>query len=435
MECVIRDTRSEEACAHLKDFWTPSVLDYFTSLKRHTLSHFLGTRFQSHFPCNPKVAIYKRENRRLKFYNTMKSHQTFPKIRPFTIKRASKLRFSCRAGEHSILRDVQKVNSTVHELPCLLVKESFRILPGQIHILNITTERYEGFKHELLSNSAGLLAVCMFSWGPESHGTHKLPALNEVCTIARIISDGSFDGTLKVIGEEHGKVLDVWSSSDQLHHCSFALEQKYSNLGAIRPALLVELVELERDVREMYTNLVAVKKLEYKCERRMRLENQPTLTLTLSRLLCPEYWSEFGYDYIRSWIYHFETDIAGVMEMIPLSKADANIIMLNKLSLSVKSPIVPRLVADPTDVFFMDEDKIDETFARRFIGASNRLSHAILNNFGIEETEKLKQIFRTNYENVRFDFQEFRTSATIEFIILRLALARVILQDELDEAC
>jgi hypothetical protein len=83
----------------------------------------------------------------------------------------------------------------------------------------------------------------------------------------------------------------------------------------------------------------------------------------------------------------------------------------------------------------MDEDKIDETFARRFIGASNRLSHASLNNFGIEETEKLKQIFRTNYENVRFDFQEFRTSATIEFIILRLALARVILQDELDEAC
>ena len=317
MECVIRDTRSEEACAHLKDFWTPSVLNYFTSLKRHALSHFLGTRFQSHFPCNPKVAIYKRENRRLKFYNTMKSHQTFPKIRPFTIKRASKLRFSCRAGEHSILRDVQKVNSTVHELPCLLVKESFRILPGQIHILNITTERYEGFKHELLSNSAGLLAVCMFSWGPESHGTHKLPALNEVCTIARIISDGSFDGTLKVIGEEHGKVLDIWSSSDQLHHCSFALEQKYSNLGAIRPALLVELVELERDVREMYTNLVAVKKLEYKCERRMRLESQPTLTLTLSRLLCPEYWSEFGYDYIRSWIYHFETDIAGVMEMIP----------------------------------------------------------------------------------------------------------------------
>jgi hypothetical protein len=194
----------------------------------------------------------------------------------------------------------------------------------------------------------------MFSWGSESHGTHKLPALNEVCTIARIISDGSFDGTLKIIGEEHGKVLDIWNSSDQLHHCSFALEQKYSNLGAIRPALLVELVELERDVREMYTNLVAVKKLEYKCERRMRLENQPTLTLTLSRPLNPEYWSEFGYDYIRSWIYHFETDIAGVMEMIPLSKADANIIMLNKLSLSVKSPIVPRLVADPTDVFFMD---------------------------------------------------------------------------------
>jgi hypothetical protein len=134
----------------------------------------------------------------------------------------------------------------------------------------------------------------MFSWGPESHGTHKLPALNEVCTIARIISDGSFDGTLKVIGEEHGKVLDIWSSSDQLHHCSFALEQKYSNLGAIRPALLVELVELERDVREMYTNLVAVKKLEYKCERRMRLESQPTSILTLNRLLCPEYWSEFG---------------------------------------------------------------------------------------------------------------------------------------------
>jgi hypothetical protein len=174
------------------------------------------------------------------------------------------------------------------------VKESFRILPGQIHILNITTERYEGLKHELLSNSGGLLAVCIFSWGPESHGTQKLPALNEVCTIARIVSDGSFDGTLKIIREEHGKVLDIWSSSDQLHHCSFALEQKYSNLGAIRPAFLVELVELERDVREMYTNLVAVKKLEYKCERRMRLESQPTSILTLNRLLCPEYWSEFG---------------------------------------------------------------------------------------------------------------------------------------------
>ena len=159
----------------------------------------------------------------------MKSHQTFPKFRPFTIKRASRLRFSCGAGEHRILKDVQKVNSTVHELPCLLVKESFRLLPGQIHILNITTERYKRFKHELLSKSGGLLAVCIFSWGPESHGTQKLPALNEVCTIARIVSDGSFDGTLKIIGEEHGKVLDIWSSSDQLHHCSFALEQMFES--------------------------------------------------------------------------------------------------------------------------------------------------------------------------------------------------------------
>ena len=83
----------------------------------------------------------------------------------------------------------------------------------------------------------------------------------------------------------------------------------------------------------------------------------------------------------------------------------------------------------------MDEDKIDETFMRRFIGASNRLSQAILNNFGIEETEKLKQMFRTNFEDVRFDFQEFRVSETIEFIILRLSLARVILQDELDKVC
>ena len=85
--------------------------------------------------------------------------------------------------------------------------------------------------------------------------------------------------------------------------------------------------------------------------------------------------------------------------------------------------------------FIKDEDKIDETFMRRFIGASNRLSQAILNNFGIEETEKLKQMFRTNFEDVRFDFQEFRVSETIEFIILRLSLARVILQDELDKVC
>ena len=135
------------------------------------------------------------------------------------------------------------------------------------------------------------------------------------------------------------------------------------------------------------------------------------------------------------WIYHLETDITGIMDMIPLSMADANVTMLNKLSLSVNTPIVPRLVAEPTDVFFMDEDKIDETFMRRFIGASNRLSQAILNNFGIEETEKLKQMFRTNFEDVRFDFQEFRVSETIEFIILRLSLARVILQDELDKVC
>jgi len=230
-------------------------------------------------------------------------------------------------------------------------------------------------------------------------------------------------------------VLDVRCSKDQFYNCSLALEQKYVNLEAVKPALLVELVELERDVREMYTNFVAVKRLEYKYERRMRMKSQPSSILTLTRLLCPEYWSEFGYDYIRSWIYHLETDITGIMDMIPLSMADANVTMLNKLSLSVNTPIVPRLVAEPTDVFFMDEDKIDETFMRRFIGASNRLSQAILNNFGIEETEKLKQMFRTNFEDVRFDFQEFRVNETIEFIILRLALARVILKDELDKVC
>ena len=366
----------------------------------------------------------------------MKRYQISPKIKLFTIRKASRLRFSLLAGEHRRLEGAQKACSTVHELPCLTVKEPFGVLPGQIHILDTTANRYEQFKHEVFHNSAGLFAVCTFTLGShESRGTQKLPALYEVCTIVRIISDGSFDGTLKVIGEEYGKVLDVRCSKDQFYNCSLALEQKYVNLEAVKPALLVELVELERDVREMYANLVEVKRLEYKYERRMRMKSQPSSILTLTRLLCPEYWSEFGYDYIRSWIYHLETDITGIMDMIPLSMADANVTMLNKLSLSVNRPIVPRLVAEPTDVFFMDEDKIDETFMRRFIGASNRLSQAILNNFGIEETEKLKQMFRTNFEDVRFDFQEFRVSETIEFIISRLALARVILKDELDKVC
>ena len=43
-------------------------------------------------------------------------------------------------------------------------------------------------------------------------------------------------------------------------------------------------------------------------------------------------------------------------------------------------------------------------------------SQAIL-NIGIEETEKLKQC-SDELEDVRFDFQEFRVSETIEFIIL-----------------
>ena len=53
------------------------------------------------------------------------------------------------------------------------------------------------------------------------------------------------------------------------------------NLEAVKPALFVELVELERDVREMYTNFVAVKRLEYKYE---RVEACPGLVLFLHTL-------------------------------------------------------------------------------------------------------------------------------------------------------